>query len=208
MQRPLTRLSTLSLLFLAFTLATAVTLGCRPAGPTPPGPTPVTVAPRNNADVMQTVHDTLAWVLPGAASIARILPLDPGQKAAIVAALDLAARDGLPPVQRAISVYRERGGGSGECELHAASGALRELLIGVARATFPAGYGLAREIEQVLVTVGGVVDDFASRCVRDAGFFSAAAADASSLAAARERAEVELGRALRPYPPIPREGAR
>jgi hypothetical protein len=193
-------------LFLALTMAVAIAFGCRPSGVTPPDP--ITVAPRDNADVMQRVHDTLAWVLPGAASIARILPMPSAMKDVIVSALDRAAREGLPPVQRAISVYRERGGGTGACELSAASGALRELLLGVARATFPAGYGLAREIEQVLISVGGVLADVAPRCAVDAGFYSAAADDARVIAAARDRAAVELGHELRPYPPIPRENAR
>lgn len=190
-----------------FLVLAALAVGCRPATPPGPGQTPVTVAPRDNADVMQTVADTLSWVLPGAAAIVRILPIGPSEKQAIVAALDRAAADGLPAVHRAVATYRERGGG-GECELYAASGALRELLIGVARASFPAGYGLAREIEQVLSTVGAVVDDFAPRCAPDAGFYSAAASDASRLAAMRERAAVELGRELRPFPPVERGGAR
>lgn len=195
------------ILSLMAAMAMCFALACKTPAPinNPGNSTPI--APQNNAEVMDTVANVLSWALPGAAAITRLLPIDAAAKDVVVRALDRAT-DALPAVRRAIATYRERGGGAGVCELHAASGALRELLKGVARAMFASGYSFATEIEGVLTAIGAVVDDFAPRCTPDAGFYSAAADDASSLRALATRAEVELGHPLRPFPPIPREGAR
>ncbi len=193
---------------LAIALCLAALAACTPSSPDRPPPGAPAIAPRSNADVMDTVADVLSWALPGAAAITNLLPIDPAAKAAVVAALNRAASEGLPAVRAAVATYRARGGGAGDCELYAASGALRDLLKGVARAMFASGYSFASEIERALSSVGAVVDDFAPRCVPDAGFYTAAGADASELRSLAERAAVEHGRDLRPFPPIPQGGAR
>lgn len=195
------RFNFLSALYLAVSLSMAFVIGCTRPVPSPDAPTHSVSSP---ADTAETVANYADWALPAAKAVTQLLPIPSEAKASIVLAIDAVRERLMPRIRSAIRVYRERGGSGGDCELHRATGAFVEGLLGVGETIGAAGFQIPAEVVQLIQSCGGILDEFAPRCEADAGFQSAGSVNLRRAADVADTAR-RRGVTLRPFPPLPRE---
>lgn len=189
----------LRLIFLLAFLS-AVPLGC--ARPVQTGDTSATYTPGGLAATAASIAEQLDWILPAVASaVGNLLPegaLREGVFEAVRAIRDIT----LPAFQESLDLYRTRGGGRGQCELYAASGALSHGLLRAGQKLGEAGWQAPAEILRVAATLGGLLDELPPRCAPDDAGFRAAGRSAYESLAALPGSFRSRGVALRPFPAL------
>jgi len=188
----------------------SVSLACSPP-PRPDGGPPPIVDPQTPATWVDTTRLTierLHWVLPAIDQIiAAQQGLDPMICAGVHRAVEAVTVEILPACTRALDVYaarnppRCREARAECCQAFRAIGALKEALVGLARALVRSGWATAVDIVRGLNNIGVVEDDLAGTCDMDAGWTSYRAALEQTVRSI-ETAAISSGAVLRPFPAV------
>ena len=181
------------MVLLAFALTFAP--GC--ARPSSGGAGTATWTPARALDTASEVLTQLRWIVPAVLGVTQALPLDVATQADLRNVFGNIVLPALGGLDRVVTTYANRGGGSGDCELYAASGALTQALVETGQALRRADYQTPAEVVQVAATLGGVLDELPPRC---------ATGDAGFRATGQERAvtlqTLQRDPVLRPFPPL------
>jgi hypothetical protein len=181
-----------------------------------PKPTPVPVngppvsldaaTPRDWTDTARMVCALLDVALPFVDRYVQTRPgIDPQIAAGVHRGVAVAMAEALPAFHRAIDVFVARGAvrcadARDDCCLaFQASGALREALVGVARAIVAGGWTTALDIARALDLVGVIADDLAGTCARDSGWTRYGDANRTIVRTIEDAARA-AGATLRPFP--------